>query len=99
VSSTPISSPTASCAARARGVQLAADRSGELGHAPLDRGVDVFVGILEGEHSERELGLCLFDGFDQVVAVLDRDDPALRKHPDVGAGLLDVLRPQPPVEA
>ena len=85
--------------ARARGVQLAADRPGELGHAPLDRHVDVFVGVLEGEHPERELGLGLFECFDQVVAVLDRDDPALGEHPDVRAGLLDVLRPQPPVEA
>ena len=85
--------------ARARGVQLAADRPGELGDAPLDRRVDVFVGVFEGEHPERQLGLGLFDGFDQVVAVLDRDDPALGEHPDVGAGLLDVLRPQPLVEA
>ena len=85
--------------ARTRGVQLAADRPGELGHAPLDRGVDVFVGVLESEHTQRELGLGLFDGFDQIVAVLDRDDPSLGEHPNVGARLLDVLRPQSPVEA
>ncbi len=84
--------------ARARGVQLAADGPRELGQAPLDRHVDVFVVLLEDERPPRELGLDFFETPDQVVAVLDGDDPALGEHPRVGAGLLDVVGPQPPVE-
>jgi hypothetical protein len=85
--------------AGARGVQLAPHGPREFDQAPLDRHVDVFVAVLEGEHPERELRLDLFESLDQVVALLHRDDPPLGQHPGVRAGLLDVLGPQPPVEA
>ena len=38
-----------------RGVELLPDRAGELGHPPLDRGVDVLVGRREGERAAAEL--------------------------------------------
>ena len=58
--------------ARARRVQRAADRPDELGQAPLDRHVDVFVAVREGERPARELGLDRVEAREQGVAVLAR---------------------------
>ena len=43
--------------ARPRGVELAADRAGDLGEPPLDRHVDVLVVGREGERPLGELAL------------------------------------------
>ena len=85
--------------ARARGVQLAADRPGELGEPPLDRHVDVLVvRPRTGTCPSRELGLDRVEAGEQRVAVGGGDDALRREHAGVGAGLRDVVRPQAAVE-
>ena len=55
--------------ARARGVQLAADRPDDLGQPPLDRHVDVLVVGRERERPAVELGLDALEPAQQRVAV------------------------------
>jgi hypothetical protein len=83
--------------ARPGGVELAADRAGELGDAPLDRHVDVDVVGRERERALGELDLDLLERRVQRVAVLGGDDVLRGQHPGVRAGLRDVVGPQPPV--
>ena len=79
--------------ARARGVQPARDRSGDLGQAPLDRHVDVFVVGREGEPLLGELHRDRVQAREQRIAILRGDDLALAEHLRVGARDGDVLRP------
>ena len=85
--------------ARARGVQLAADRAGQLGDAPLDRHVDVLVVRQERERPLLQLVLDRVERGEQLVAVVARDDPLRGEHARVGARLVDVVRAEAPVEA
>ena len=85
--------------ARARRVQLAAGRPGELGHPPLDGHVDVLVVGEEREPPLRELGLHRVERREQRVAIGGGDDPGAGQHPRVRPRLAHVVRPQPPVEA
>ena len=85
--------------ARARGVQPAADRPGELGEPPLDGHVDVLVVGREREAALAQLGLDRVQAGQQRVAVLVRDDPLRGQHARVRARLRDVVGPQAPVEA
>ncbi len=85
--------------ARAGGVELAADRAGDLGHAPLDRHVDVLVALIEVEGVRGELGLDRVERLEQRVAVGVADDLPRGEHPRVGARLLDVVVPQAAVES
>ena len=66
--------------ARARGVQLAADRAGDLGEPPLDRHVDVLVVASEREVALVELALDRVEAREQLVAVGLGDDPPRREH-------------------
>jgi len=84
--------------ARARGVQLAPDRSDDLGEPPLDCHMDVFVVGLIRKRPLYQLALDLVQAGQQLVAVRVGDDPSGRQHPCVGTRLRDVLRPQAPVE-
>jgi hypothetical protein len=84
--------------ARPRGVELAPDRAGDLGQPPLDRHVDVLVVLQEPELARLELLLDPVEAVEQLVAVGRGDDAGLRQHLRVRARLLDVVRPQPPVE-
>ena len=77
--------------ARARGVELAADRAGELGDPPLDRHVDVDVVVGEREAILGELDLDLLERRVQRVAVGSADDPLRGEHPGVRARLRDVV--------
>ena len=85
--------------ARARGVELAADRADDLRQPPLDRHVDVLVVLAERERAAVELLLDALEPAEQRVAVGLADDPRLGQHRRVRARLLDVVRPEPPVEA
>ena len=58
--------------ARAGGVQLAADRAGDLGQPPLDRHVDVLVVGPERELARVELRLDAVEPAEQRVAVVRR---------------------------
>ncbi len=66
--------------AAAPGVQLGADRARDLGDAPFDRGVDVFVGRRKGERVRRQLFLDAIQRCDHhtafVVGRADRRAPA-----------------------
>ena len=84
--------------ARAGGVELAADRPGELGQAPLDRHVDVLVVRVERKAPVAQLELDGVEAGQQRVAILGGDDLPRGQHARVRARLRDVLRPQPPVE-
>ena len=85
--------------ARARRVELAADRADDLGQPPLDGHVDVLVGVEEPELVGVELGLDAIEPVEQLVAVGLGDDPHRGEHRRVGAGLLDVVGIEPPIEA
>ena len=85
--------------ARARGVELAADRPDDLGQAPLDRHVDVLVLLAERERAAVELLLDALEPAQQRVAVGVADDRGRGEHRRVRARLLDVVGPEPPVEA
>ncbi len=65
----------------------------DLGQAPLDRHVDVFVVGLEREAPLAQLARHRVETGEQRVAVLGGDDPALGEHARVCARLRDVLRP------
>ena len=80
-------------------MQLAADRPGELGHAALDRHVDVLVAVANLELAPLELGRDAVQGRQQRVALVLVEDPGPMQAADVRARALDVLRPQPQVEA
>ena len=84
--------------ARARRVQPAAHRAGELGDPALDRHVDVLVGLAERERAVVELPLHRLQGLEQGVAVVGLEDPALGQHAHVRARLGHVVGTQPPVE-
>ena len=85
--------------ARAGRVQLAADGPHDLGEPPLDRHVDVLVGVQEGELAGVELGGDAIEAAEQLVAVGVGDDAGGREHRRVSAGLRDVVGRQAPVEA
>ncbi len=85
--------------ARARGVQLPADRSGELGQASLDRHMDVLVVPLEWKTVLGELALDGVQALEQRVTVAFGNDSTRPEHARVRARLSDIVRPQPPVEA
>ena len=85
--------------ARAGGVQLAADGADDLGQPPLDRHVDVLVGIQEGELAGVELGRDAVEAAEQLVAVGVGDDAGGREHRRVRARLRDVVGREAPVEA
>ena len=85
--------------ARARGVQLAADRPGDRRQPPLDRHVDVDVARLERELPVLELGLDPLQARQQRVAIGLGDDPGRREHLRVRARLLDVVGAEAPVVA
>ena len=85
--------------ARARGVELAADRADQVGQPPLDRHVDVDVVGRERERPALELDRDLVEPAQQGVALVLADDPGRREHRRVRAGLRDVVGPQPPVVA
>ena len=80
-------------------MQLAADRPDDLGQPPLDRHVDVLVVVAERERAAVELRLHALEPAEQRVAVGVGDDPRRREHRRVRARLLDVVGPEPPVEA
>jgi hypothetical protein len=84
--------------ARARGVQLAADRPDDLRQPALDRHVDVLVVVAEGEATAVHLLRHPLEPAEQRVAVGLADDPGRSEHPRVGARLLDVVGPEAPVE-
>jgi hypothetical protein len=84
--------------ARARGVQLAADRTRDLRHAALDRHVDVLVAVLEREDAGDELLLDGGERREQLVTVAVTDDLAGGEHAGVRARLCDIVVPQAPVE-
>jgi hypothetical protein len=79
-------------------VQPASHRTGDLGQAPLDRHVDVFVVIAERKAAAAQLLLDPVETGQQLVAVLVGDDRPLREHAGVRARLRDVLWPQSAVE-
>ena len=85
--------------ARARGVQLAADRADDLRQPPLDGHVDVLVGVQELELAGVELLRHPIEPAEQLVEVGVADDAGGREHPRVGARLLDVVGREAPVEA
>ena len=85
--------------ARARGVQPPADGPDDLGQPPLHGHVDVLVGLLERELAVVELLLHPVQAAQQRVAVGLGDDPGRGQHARVRARLLDVVGPEPPVEA
>ena len=62
--------------AAARGVQLGAGRTGELGHPPLDRGVDVLVARQIAELVPGDLVVHLFEGGEHFFALAVADEPA-----------------------
>ena len=67
--------------ARAPGVQLAADRAGELGQPALDRHVDVLVGVAELELPALELRGDRVEAGQQRVALVAVEDAAARCRP------------------
>ena len=85
--------------ARAPGVELAPHRAGDLGEAPLDRHVDVLVVVADLELASRELAGDRVEPGEQRVALAVVDDPGAVERAHVRARALDVLRPQPQVEA
>ena len=86
--------------ARARGVQLAADRADDLGQPPLDRHVDVLVVVARtGTRPSSSSASTRVEPAEQRVAVGVADDPGRGEHRRVRARLLDVVGPEPPVEA
>ena len=84
--------------ARARGVELAADRPDQLDQPPLDRHVDVLVVRPDLERVLVDLLADRGQAALYLAQVLARDDVARGKHPGVGARLLEVVRSQPVVE-
>ena len=84
--------------ARAAGVDLAADPAGDLGQPPLDRHVDVLVGVLEGEALPLELGGDLVEAVAQLLELGVVEDAGGVQGAGVGARLAHVVGGQPPVE-
>ena len=80
-------------------MQLAADRADDLGQPPLDRHVDVLVGVQERELAGVELLRDAVEPAEQLVAVGVGDDAGGREHRRVRARLLDVVGREAPVEA
>ena len=85
--------------AAARRVQLGAGRSGQLGDAPLDRGVDVLVARDERERVAGQLVLDLVErAEDRASTSSSVEQPGPLQAADVGARAGDVVAPQPAVE-
>src|SRR5439155_22819510 len=84
--------------ARARRVQLAPHRPGDLGEPPLDRQVDVLIVHLDREAPLAELALDAVQAREKRIAILRADDAPLGEHPRVRARLCEVLRPEPAIE-
>jgi hypothetical protein len=84
--------------AAAGGVQAPAGVADELGQSPLDRCVDVLVGLAEGEVAAAQLVLDARETRGDGVGVVAGDDPLRRQHPGVGARGREVLGPQAAVE-
>ena len=84
--------------AAARRVQPPARVAGDLGEAPLDGGVDVLVGLAEGERAGSELLRDLGEARVDRRGVGRGDDAAGAEHAGVGARGGHVLGPQAPVD-
>ena len=84
--------------AAAAGVQLGAAVTGDLGDAPFDRGVDVFVGRRERERTVGELLLDPIErGRDDAALLLAQQSDA-REHLHVRTRTGEVVGREPPVE-
>ena len=80
------------------GVQLGAGGPGDLGHAPFDRGVDVFVARGEDERVGQQLGPGLIEGRKDRVAFGVGDQASTGEADDMGTRALDIVGPQPAIE-
>ncbi len=84
--------------ARARSVQLAADRADQLDQAALDRAVNVLVAGVEAEALVAQLLLDDGEAGPQLGEVSVADDRTASEHRRVRARLGEIVRPQPLVE-
>jgi hypothetical protein len=84
--------------AAARGVQLLARLTDLLGELDLEVHMDVLEGGVEIDRALAELLLDDLQGGDDLVGLLDRDDPLAREHAGVGDGPGDIVRQEAPVE-
>ena len=80
------------------GVELGPDVAGQLGHPPLDGGVDVLVVGHEGEGAGVELGLHRVEGVEQDRHLLLGQQPAPAEAAHVGPRAGEVVVGQPPVD-
>ena len=85
--------------ARARSVELAADRPDELGQPSLDRAVDVLVLRRKAKALGSELVGDRVESAQQFVALRGADDLAAGEHHGVRPRLRDVVRPEAAIEA
>jgi hypothetical protein len=83
----------------APGVKLAADRPGQLGEPPLDRHVDVLVLLGEGELVALQLAGNLLEARGQGLQFAVVQHAGSLKRTRVRDRDLDVLRPEPAIEA
>ena len=79
-------------------VELRPDVAGELGHPPLDGGVDVLVVRSEGEGAAVELGLHPVEGVEQDGHLLLGQEAATAEAADVGPRAGEVVVGQPAVD-
>ncbi len=84
--------------AAASRVQLRTDRSGDLGDAVLDDGVDVFEGRVELDGSALELRSHLIQRPVERIHLLGVEHVGLRQCPDVCLTVADVVRRQVRIE-
>ncbi len=80
-------------------MELAAERPDDLGQAPLDRHVDVLVGLLEGEVAGGELALDLVEPGEHPLELLRAQDPGPEQGAGVRARAAHVVQGQAAVEA
>ena len=76
--------------ARARRVQLAAERADQLGQAPLDRHVDVLVLLVELEAALLQLSAHPIESLDDLPQLTLVEHAELGQRAGVGLRLLDV---------
>ena len=84
--------------AAAPGVELGARRPGQLGHAPLDGGVDVFVGGFERELALFQLGLDLLERVEHRGGLLGGEDAGAHEPAHVRPRARHVVSSQAMVE-
>src|SRR5207249_2747265 len=85
--------------ATARGVKVAACGADDLGQAPFDGRVDVFVGGEESEPVGEELLADLREPAEYLVPLFRRDDVLAGEHLTMRLAAAQVVRPEAAIEA